>query len=220
MSGLVVDTAPTSEPLTLSDVKDYLRISGNSEDALVTSFIKAVRIFCEDYTGRALFTQTLILKLDTDRISEDPLWEGTKVGPYLNFYKNFISLPKPPLQTVTSLITFDDADSGTTMASSRYYVDSAREPARVVLRTGETFPTALRVANAIEVTYVAGYNSVANIPEPLKIGMLQHIAYLYDQRGDMKDYQQTQSLPPMVAKLYQPYKVMSGAGGSKYMALG
>jgi hypothetical protein len=220
MAGLVISTGPTSEPLTLSDVKAYLRVTGSAEDTLITSLIKAARVFCEDFTGRALFTQTLILKLDTENEIDDPLWEGTKVGPYINFYKNFISLPKPPVQTVTSVISFDDADTATTMASSRYYVDSAREPSRVVLRTGETFPTALRVANAIEVTYVAGYAAVADIPEPLKIGMLQHIAYLYDQRGDMKDYQQAMSYPPMVASLYQPYKIMDGLGGSKYMALG
>ena len=40
-----------------------------------------------------------------------------------------------------------------------YGYGNARQPARLVLRTGETFPTALRVANAIEVQYVTGYAS-------------------------------------------------------------
>jgi len=219
MAGLVVSSAPASEPLTTSGVKSYLRISGSAEDTLIASMVKAARMFCESYTGRSLFTQTLVLTVDSTN-NNDSLWEGTRVGPYMNFYKNYIELPNPPVQSVTTLKTYDDADVATTMAASRYYVDLAREPARLVLRTGETFPTALRVANAIEVTYVAGDTSVANIPEPLKIGMYQHIAYLYDQRGDMKDYQQTQAVPPMVINLYKPYVVYSGMGGSKLMALG
>lgn len=219
MAGLIVTSAPSSEPLTASDVKSYLRISGTAEDVLIASMIKAARMFCESYTSRSLFTKTLVLTIDSAN-ENDSLWEGTKVGPYMNFYKNYIELPRSPVQSVSTLKTYDDDDVATTMAASRYYVDTAREPARLVLRTGETFPTALRVANAIEVTYIAGDTSVANIPEPLKIGMMQHIAYLYDQRGDMKDYQQTQAVPPMVVNLYQPYVIYSGMGGSKLMALG
>ncbi len=69
----------------------------------------------------------------------------------------------------------------------KYYLDNAREPSRIVLRTGEAFPTALRVANAIEVQYTTGYASQYNIPEPIKLGIMQHIAYLYEHRGDMYD---------------------------------
>ena len=34
---------------------------------------------------------------------------------------------------------YDDEDSATTFASSNYYVDSAHEPGRIVLREGKHF---------------------------------------------------------------------------------
>lgn len=219
MAGIRVTTAPSVEPLALSEVKSYLRISGSGEDTLIGTFIEAARTFCEDFTGRALITQTLTLTLDATNEIDDPLFEGTRTGPYINFYKSFISLPRPELQSVTSVKTFADDDTATTFASSKYYVDTSRDPARIVLRTGETWPTALRVANAIEVVYVSGYgNAASDVPAPLKIGMMQHIAYMYDQRGDMKDYLQARTLPPSVANLYQTYRVLEGLRGSMLMA--
>ena len=219
MAGIRVTTAPSVEPLALSEVKSYLRISGSGEDTLIGNFIEAARTFCEDFPGRALITQTLTLTLDATNEIDDPLFEGTRTGPYVNFYKSFISVPRPELQSVTSVKTFADDDTATTFASSKYYVDTSRDPARIVLRTGETWPTALRVANAIEVVYVSGYgNAASDVPAPLKIGMMQHIAYMYDQRGDMKDYLQARTLPPSVANLYQTYRVLEGLRGSMLMA--
>ena len=181
---------------------------------------KAARQFCEEFTNRALLLQTLNLFLDANEDMNDPLWEGMRTGPYLNYYKNYITLSRGPVHSVTSVETFNDSDVATTMAASRYYVDSAREPSRITLRTGETFPTALRVANSIKVIYKVGYASVSLIPEPLKLGMLMHIAYMYDQRGDMKDYQQTLAMPPMIQKLYAPYVIHGGMGSSTLMATG
>ena len=120
--------------------------------------------------------------------------------------------------SVTSVSTFNDSDTETTMAASKYYVDSAREPARIVLRQGETFPTALRVANAIKVVYVAGYSSQYSIPEPIRMGILQHIAYMYEHRGDM--YEASAPIPPLLKSLYAPYVVHKALGTSSLLAVG
>jgi len=119
---------------------------------------------------------------------------------------------------VTHVKTYDDADNATIFASTRYYVDKARQPARVVLRTGETLPTALRVANAIEVQYVTGYSSANAVPEPIKFAIYQVLTYLYEHRGDM--YEGKTSLPATATKLLAPYVVYSGMGSSKLMSLG
>ena len=104
------------------------------------------------------------------------------------------------------------------MAASRYYVDNVREPSRIVLRQGETFPTALRVANAIKVVYVAGYSNAYAVPEPVRMGMLQHIAFLYEHRGDM--YEAASPMPPMIKNMYAPYVVHRGMGSSAFLAVG
>jgi hypothetical protein len=219
MAGLSVKTAATAEALTEIQIRDYLRVDQDSELGVLRLLRRSAREFCESYTGRVLLSQTLELHLDATGEIDDPLWEGIVTGPYLNYYKNFITLPSTPVASVSSVTTYDDSDNATVMAASKYYVDTIRQPARITLRTGETWPSAMRVANAIKVEFVAGYAN-GQIPTSLQMGMLQHIAYMYDQRGDMKDPQQTASLPPMVAKLYQPHKVLDGFGGSKFMALG
>jgi uncharacterized phiE125 gp8 family phage protein len=168
--------------------------------------------------GRAIISQTLQLFIDTLENYDDPLFEGIKTGPYLNYYKNYIDLPFPEVSSITHIKTFDDEDNATTFSSSKYFLDNVRQPARVVLRTGETFPTALRVANAIEVQFVAGYADANSVPAPIKIALFQIVAFLYEHRGDM--YEAKSSLPPTAKKLLSPYIVYSGLGSSKFLQLG
>ena len=217
MAGIKVTTAPTAEPLSLQEVKEYLRVDDATDERVVQPLIIAARQFAEEHMNRALMQQTFTLMLDAVIDQDQPLYEGMRTAPDLNYYKNYIVLPKSPVQSVTSVKTFDDSDTATTMASTKYYVDTQREPARIVLRTGETFPTALRVANAIEVIYVAGYTSAFAIPEPIRLGMLQHIAYMYEHRGDMYE---AQGAPTLMKSLYAPYVIHSGLGSSALMALG
>ena len=218
MAGLTVHTAPTQEPVTLQEVKEYLRVDDATDERVVRPFIESARRFCEEHTGRALMTQTLILYLDAFEDMFDPLWEGMRTGPYLNHYKNYVVLPRSPVTSVSHIKTYNDSDVATTFSANNYYLDSIREPARVVLRTGSTFPTSLRVANAIEVKYVTGYTSQYNIPEPIKLGILQHIAHLYEHRGDM--YNAQSAYPPMLRSLYAPYVIHRGLGSSALMSLG
>ncbi len=218
MAGLTVSTEPTQEPVTLQEVKEYLRLEDSIDERNLQPIVEASRKYAEEYLNRALMSQTITLSLDTTSDMDDPLWEGMKTGPYMNSHKNYIVLPKSPVASVTSVVTYDDADTATTFAASKYYVDTAREPARIVLRTGETFPTALRVANAIVVIYVAGVASPYNIPEPIRMGILQHIAYLYEHRGDM--YSPIATVPPMLQMLYSPYRIHSGLGSSALMSVG
>ena len=220
MAGISVTTEPTTEPVSLQEVKQYLRVEDSTDERVIRPFIKAARMFAEQHTGRALISQTFTMFVDAYDDMSDPLWEGTKTGPYLNYYKNYIQLPNPPVTSVTSVSTFNDEDTETTMAASRYYVDNVREPARVVLRQGETFPTALRVANAIKVVYVAGYANAHSVPEPIRMALLQHISFLYEQRGDNMDYLNTKSIPPMIKALLQPYVIIGGMGSSSLLALG
>jgi hypothetical protein len=218
MAGLVLHTAPASEPITLAEAKSYLRVDSSGDDALITSLISTARKLCEEHTQRAFMTQTYELFLDALEDVEDGLWEGIRTGPYINYYKNYIELPMPPVVSVSHIKTYDDNDTATTFSANNYYVDNARQPARVVLRTGETFPTALRVANAIEVKYITGYSSASAVPEPIKFAIYQVLTYLYEHRGDM--YEGKTSLPATATKLLAPYVVYSGMGSSKLMSLG
>ena len=231
MAGLVVTTEPTAEPVSLQEVKDYMRIEDSTDERVLRPFIRTARRLAEEHLGRALMPQTLTLPIDAyDDIHftgyaeafENPKCIDNLKLPVLKknlkYYKNFIILPKPPVTSVTSVSTFNDSDTETTFAASKYYVDTAREPARIVLRQGETFPTALRVANAIKIVYVTGYTNAFAVPEPIRMGILQHIAFLYEHRGDM--YEPSSPLPPALRSLYSPYVVFQGLSNNTLMGGG
>ena len=220
MAGLKIHTAPTQEPLTLQEVKEYLRVEDNTDERNLRPLIESARRLVEEHLNRTLMQTTYQQFLDSFDEYEDPLFEGVRQGPYLNYYKNYIDLVKSPVISVTHIKTYQDDDSATTMAASKYYVDNAREPSRIVLRQGETFPTALRVANAIEIQYVAGYTSPYQVPEPIRLAILQIIAHMYEHRGDMGNAAEAMMMPSMCKRLLSPYVIHRGLGASALMGIG
>jgi hypothetical protein len=57
----VAETAPVVEPITLAEAKEYARIDGSAEDALITALIKMARIHSESFTGKSLVPKTITI---------------------------------------------------------------------------------------------------------------------------------------------------------------
>ena len=221
MSGLTITTAPQNEPLDAAETISYLRIDSGVDTTLIDNLIQAARFWAEDYTNRTLLTTVFTLSLDAIGEVDTPLKEGFHTGYSDTPRVNYIELPRSPVQSVTSIISYADDNTATTLAASNYFVDTVRVPARVVLRDGGTWPTDLRNANGIEVLYTAGYgDSRASIPEPIRVAMLEYIAHLYEHRGD--DEGRALNAPPLIRSLLQPYIVMrygvSPFNGGAYIA--
>jgi uncharacterized phiE125 gp8 family phage protein len=65
-----------------------------------------------------------------------------------------------------------------------FFLDMASFPGRMILNTGETWPTALRDRNAIEIEYEAGFGADASaVPATIKRAIAQTAGYLYENRG-------------------------------------
>jgi uncharacterized phiE125 gp8 family phage protein len=163
----VVQTAPTHEPVTLSEAKAQLRRSDAVEDSLITGLIQAAREKVEKDTGRALVTQT-----------HDVYFDGVPCG-------DAFLLPNGRLQSVTSVKYYDEDNAEATFATSKYLVDTASEPGRIVLNADYNWPDAdvtLRAANAVIVRGVFGYGSAAAVPQSLKQAMLLLIGTLNEHR--------------------------------------
>ena len=182
-------TDPTGEPLDIQAAKDFLRVSSTNEDDFINSLIVGVTAQAEKFLNRALITQTWTLFLDRWPVTRGrDWWDGVRdlAITELNTGSRFLEVPKPPLQSVTSIITYDDADVATTFAASGYFVDSSSAPGRIVLRSGQAAPSGVRVANAVEVIYVAGYGDQGDdVPEDILQGMRLMISHLYENRGDL-----------------------------------
>lgn len=168
MLALTVDTAPALEPVTEAEVREHLRIPPGGETALLTRLISTARQWAEEYLSRALITQTLVYRLDA--------WPD---GP--------IVVPRPTLQSVTSIVYVDAAGTETTWSSSDYETDAASEPARIQPVPTKSYPSLRSQLNAVRVTYVAGYGDArSDIPEPIRQAILLKITDLYTQRGSVR----------------------------------
>lgn len=158
-----VITSPADEPVSVEEVKNHLRIDSENEDVQLIEFITAAREYGEDYTRRAFATQTIEMMMD-----EFP-------------YTDYIELPAPPLQSVTSVKYKDSAGVETTMTvNNDYIVDTDSDIGRIVLPYGATWPsfTAYSV-NPIRIRYQAGYTA---LPSVFKNAMLLHIGLMYKYR--------------------------------------
>lgn len=162
-------TAPSVEPITLTEAKAHLRVDGTDEDAYITSLIAVARMACELEARRAFVTQTFDLFLDC--------WPDA-CG---------IKIPRPPLQSVTSLSYTDYAGNVTTLvANTDYVVDANSEPGRVLPAYGKFWPTALlQPGGAIKVRFVAGFGLAVAVPDLYKHAIKLTIGHLFENREDV-----------------------------------
>ena len=212
MSGVTVTTAESTDLISVTEIKRQLRIatSDSTHDTILAVMRDSAISIAKEYLNRSLVNRTLKLSLDTIPYQEDilPNKEGITTGPYITQRKRELSLPFSPLVSVTSVITYDDDDTATTMATSKYYVDTASAIGRVVLRTGETWPDMLRVANAMEVTYVAGYGaSAGDTPEAIRQGALILAAHLFENPDLVVRGDSVSTVPALVNACWRPYRM-------------
>ena len=209
MAGIQLVTEAARRALEVRDVKNFLKLDDDSDEIYVRTLISAASDWVENHIARSLINRTYRMFLDGITEVDFPLWEGMVDGPDIVWRKRNINLPRGPIQSVTHVKTYDDADNEVVFASSDYYVDSVHQPPRIMLRSGASWPTALRVGNAIEIEYIAGYgSSPAHIPEPIRLAMYQWIAFAYEHRGDFERYPPP-NMPESIEMLLRPYRTMS-----------
>lgn len=172
---VTVITPPSVEPVTLTEAKAHLRVDFTTDDTYITSLITAAREQCEMIARRALITQTLELRLEA--------WPtGTSV-----------SLPRSPVQSITSIAYTDDTGAAGTMSSADYLLYAQPDPAVITLKPNKSWPTvSLMPGPSIAIRYVAGYGLAAAVPLRYKQACLLLIAHWYENRE-----------PVLVGTIYQ-----------------
>lgn len=159
---------PALEPVTVAEVQAHLRLDSAEDDAWLMSAIRTVRQQCEDHTGRKLVTQTWDVYMD-----RFPAGRG-------------FTLPRDlsPVQSVAEIGYTPAGASELIVTSSDYVVDAYSVPARVVLKSGASWPAdELTVINGVRVQVVCGYGDDGHlVPAQLRHGMLLAIGDLYEYR--------------------------------------
>lgn len=116
-----------AEPITLDDVKAYLRVTSADEDAKITAMIPRARLWIEDYTGLALVQREFVERRRTEH--------------------GAIRLFKGPLVSVDS-VTYGDA--------ATYEPRAFAPDTKIIAAFDDAWPV-LDEDDAFEITYTAGF---------------------------------------------------------------
>jgi hypothetical protein len=180
-----------SPAVSLADMKVFLRVDGSGDDDIITAYIATATEAVKQYLRQAILTETLVFKADgfTDGHGDDNLLAlgpgvHTASRPYVLGGGETLELPFPPLQYVTSIVTYDRGNNASTYDASRYQVDLTS--GRIYLNEGETWPSDLRAQDAVQVTYVAGYGS-GDIPPPILEAIRMYVTSMYEGCAGMTD---------------------------------
>ena len=181
---------PALEPVTLNEVKNFLRIelTETIENDLLNNLIETVRQEAELFTGMRFITQEWQIFWDfiPNGFIRNVWWDGVREGSVNDLTKgNSIFLPFPPLQSVTHIKFFDDQDVATTLATTEFQVSTYKglnaNNGRITFKDGVALPTPSRNADAVEIQFIAGYgDNPEDMPYAIRQGILEEINFRYE----------------------------------------
>ena len=182
LTGLKRLTGPAAEPITLDQAKSYLRVDHTDDDTLISAMIGAAREAIEEYTRRALITQTWGLTVPCIPADGQPL-------------------PRPPFQSVDSIRVFSGGSQSVITPSN--HTDLYSEPVRFHLDAQPTTSIDTR-KDAWEIRYVCGYgDAAADVPKAIHNALKLLLAHFYEHRTI------TPEIPDAVRFLLDPYQVFA-----------
>lgn len=186
----IVTTAATTTPISIDLVKDHLRIpcSSTKEDEYLSMLIGAVTNYAERYTKRDFINKTYTT--------------------YRDFFTQSFELRKAAVSSITSLSYLVDGVY-TTISSSVYGLEVTKSFPSIYLKENQDWPTGLdAVPQAIKIVFVAGYGAAAtSVPDDVKLGLLNHVALLYENRGDCA-CDPASTIPANTKALYDSIRIM------------
>lgn len=199
-----VTTPPTYKPLSVTEAKTHMRVTGSTDDTYIGALIDAAVEHCQDIQGRAYITQTITLKLNAFPCT------------------SYIELPRAPLQSVTSVkYTPLDTEVEATFSSASYRVDTSTEPGRIVLKDGYDWPAdELLETNGVTIVYIAGYGVATgpadgrptSMPHSIVHALKLLVAHWYENREAVADQSAGNKveLPVAFNSLLSQYRVEVG----------
>jgi len=157
--------------VTLEEAKIQCR-QEEDDDVNIRGLINAAQEYVECDQSYTLLSTTFDLPVRG--------WWGNDTG---------LSLPRPPLLSVSSIRYYDAAGNVQTLDSSWYEVRKPWKQPAVILRAPlKTWPT-LQCDRKypIAIRFVAGFPDAASVPQLIKQAMLLLIEYWYDERSAVSE---------------------------------
>ncbi len=178
-----VVTPPAAEPLTSEEARLWLKEPNTLETPNITRLITSGREWIERQTNRCLVS--------------------TAIKEYFPAFSEELELQKGKVSAVSKVEYYDADDVLRELSSTVYEADTKREPAVIRCKDAQVWPITSSRANAVQVTYTAGYGGAAAVPERLKTLLLLYVSFFFENR-------QAQEPPKALAEKLISYRIPVG----------
>tara|TARA_R110000782_G_scaffold167129_10_gene259363 strand:+ start:3535 stop:4098 length:564 start_codon:yes stop_codon:yes gene_type:complete len=177
-------TAPATMPVSLAEVKANSRIDvdNSDEDTFLSGLIAAATDHVENYTGRALVSQTWELVLDA--------------------FSPSILLPKGPVTSIVSVKYFDPDEAEQTVSPANYALDDVADPQWLVRASNYSWPAVADGINNVTIRFICGY---ATVPPAIKHAILLLVDH-WDQNRSATSDKPVSTVPHAVDDLLVNYR--------------
>ena len=212
--GLIIQTSPVQEPVTLEDLSQQVRVASSADYARLTQMGVAAREWCEAYLNQQLCTATYLWTVDrfinlyvyqaamwTQQIWPWQFQSQATIGNRLPNTWWTLWPPRNPVQSVTSIHYVDLSGTTQLLSSTQYLVDTTSSQCRISPAFGQYWPPTLMRQDAVSVVFVAGYTTV---PSAIRLAICQLAAHWFDQR-EAVSFDSPTVVPMAVTSLLDSY---------------
>ncbi len=177
-----VITPASSEPVTATDAKTFMRIDTDAEDALIDSIISGAREAAEKLMNRVFSPQVLRVSFP---FSEE---------------SSFNEILRSPVNAIDSVEIWNGSAFE---AFTDYFLQPTNGFPKICYTSVP--PNFTDVPFNIRIQFQAGYTT---IPNDLVLALKQHVAFLYENRGDTPSIGKL-SIPKEAEFVYRKYRVVA-----------
>ncbi len=201
-----VDTPPEDNDVVFGLPNDFLRLDNDQDQEDLELLLNTAVEWAEMWTGRVLRLTTFTAKFAIASEDYDRLGQS----------RPFVTLDRAPVIDVTEMRVFEQGVVGSTIITPTI----AQSPRRtdVFFPKGQTFELSEDEDFPIEVDFRAGYSHQGPInfpeiamPSAVRTAVKQHVAYMFENRGDIGDDTNGEGIPAIVKRSLQPLRLPRSA---------
>lgn len=184
-----VSVEPSVEPVKIEAARRNCDLDDSYRDDDLRLWITEARKQVEHDARTALITQTHVMQMHDFISISDDFQVGASKESYVESdgdsavgITDRIEMPAiAPVQSITSIAYLDTSGNSQTLATSVYGVDTARKPATIYLKEGQSWPDVYDQWDSVTITYVAGYGSTgADVPAAARSAILMLVRHRFD----------------------------------------
>lgn len=219
-----------AHPVTLTEVKEYLRVTGTEQDTVISSLIEAASDYAETFTGLTIRPTRFQFKLDHfpyGYTSVPGLYYGSDQtmndSPYYN--GSSIILPRMPLYEAAEdddLISVQYTNtSGASTAltlNTDFLVEQDSMPGRIYLLYNGTWPATRAIQGAVVIQFTAGFRpnedadqTSNSLPDGIRLAIKMLVNHWYEHREPIIVGGNVNNVPMAVESLLWSHRIVSFA---------